>query len=363
MADKTTGELSSVKVEDLPAAPDIYDDFKMPGELQGSSVYVTGAQMKQYAQQSVSPIAETAATYAAQAARQAAAAKSSADTAEGAKTAAQSALSGVQAALNNLPAGDTLIINDLTTGGTSAALSAEMGKVLAQRPNPQLLHNAYFKNAVNQRKNTTYTAIGYTVDRWRILTANTSLPVGKEGITLAHSGAGGDLGVIRQTLEHPAVLYGKIVTVSILLSDGSFAYRTGKIPETPPGQDTVVALATLDTSGAAGRYFALFESTDGELRAQMKVPSGGEMTVAAVKLELGSVQTLAHQDSSGKWVLNEIPDYGEELAKCQRYYQLFSGADKRPTALADYRPAMRDTPATGTITIDGVVYYYADANL
>lgn len=42
------------------------------------------------------------------------------------------------------------------------------------------------------------------------------------------------------------------------------------------------------------------------------------LKIVAVKLELGDTQTLAHWDGS-KWVLNEIPDYGEELAKCQRY--------------------------------------------
>lgn len=45
-------------------------------------------------------------------------------------SAAQNAYNGVQSALNNLPDGDTLIINDLTTGGAKAALSAEMGKTL-----------------------------------------------------------------------------------------------------------------------------------------------------------------------------------------------------------------------------------------
>ena len=40
--------------------------------------------------------------------------------------------------------------------------------------------------------------------------------------------------------------------------------------------------------------------------------------IEAVKLELGDTQTLAHQEN-GKWVLNEMPNYAEELAKCQRY--------------------------------------------
>ena len=62
-----------------------------------------------------------------------ASAGASATSAAQAKTssdAAKSALQSVQSALDNLPDGNTLVINNLTTGGTSAALSAEMGKVL-----------------------------------------------------------------------------------------------------------------------------------------------------------------------------------------------------------------------------------------
>ena len=89
-----------------------------------------------------------------------------------------------------------------------------------------------------------------------------------------------------------------------------------------------------------------------------------QYTVAAAKLELGDAQTLAKQDENGNWVLNDPPpDFGQELAKCQRYYQLFSSADARPSSLADYRPAMRANPATGTVDINGATRYFADANL
>ena len=43
------------------------------------------------------------------------------------------------------------------------------------------------------------------------------------------------------------------------------------------------------------------------------------ITILAAKLELGDHQTLAYQDEEGNWQLFETPDYGEELAKCQRY--------------------------------------------
>jgi hypothetical protein len=56
----------------------------------------------------------------------------------------------------------------------------------------------------------------------------------------------------------------------------------------------------------------------GAIYVQVRLaPTPGELV--AVKLELGSVQTLAHQDVDGNWVLNEIPNYAEQLAICSQY--------------------------------------------
>ena len=56
-----------------------------------------------------------------------------ADAAEAASEQAASALAGVREAINNIPEGTaTPIVNDLTTGGASMALSAEMGKFLGE---------------------------------------------------------------------------------------------------------------------------------------------------------------------------------------------------------------------------------------
>ena len=81
--------------------------------------------------------------------------------------------------------------------------------------------------------------------------------------------------------------------------------------------------------------------------------------ILAAKLELGEGQTLAHQDADGNWVLNEIPDYAEELAKCQRYYQKITGGvyaaiSTSTTNLRFFVPtpvSMRANPAiSGTLT-------------
>ena len=57
------------------------------------------------------------------------------------------------------------------------------------------------------------------------------------------------------------------------------------------------------------------------------IVDGTEATIIAVKLELGSQQTLAHQEN-GAWVLNEIPKFGDHLAECQRHALVLEGADQ-----------------------------------
>lgn len=61
------------------------------------------------------------------------AAEESAEEATGTAAELKDELEGVKNALDNLPEGSTVVVNDLTTGGTKAALSAEMGKVLGER--------------------------------------------------------------------------------------------------------------------------------------------------------------------------------------------------------------------------------------
>ena len=55
--------------------------------------------------------------------------------------------------------------------------------------------------------------------------------------------------------------------------------------------------------------------------ASIQRNSGGiAFIVKAAKLELGPTQTLAHQDSAGNWMLNEVLKGGNELRECQRYH-------------------------------------------
>ena len=147
-----------------------------------------------------------------------------------------------------------------------------------QLSNPNLLDNWYFGNPVNQRNvSGAIDAVGYFLDRWKLVSG--SVTIGSNGITLN--------GTIVQILE---TAVGTDVTASALTTEG-------------------VVVASYDNNS---KTISL---------------TGTGQTFVAAKLELCSTQTLAHQEN-GVWQLNEIPDYGEQLGRCQRYYRQFNAYTK-----------------------------------
>ena len=218
-----------------------------------------------------------------------------------------------------------------------------------QLSNPNLLDDWYFGNPVNQRGQMSYTAAGHGIDRWRIGSEGT-LTIEDGYITFASSDA--TLRNLEQPLER---LEAGTYTLSLLVEDGagtnvifgfSGNYRSVKVES---NEKQVVS-----------RTFDVPTKTSGTVYIQT---GNSQIKLYAAKLELGTQQTLAHQDENGVWVLNEIPDYGEQLARCQRYFQLYSSADLRPAKAVDCRPVMRTDPSQGTIVIGSTTYYYNTADL
>lgn len=139
----------------------------------------------------------------------------------------------------------------------------------------------------------------YTIDRWQL--ANGSMEI-DNGITI-----NGDY-LFEPLLEVVDSIRGKVVTASILLANNELRYATATIPATWGGWDAIVG---------GNNGFAL--QGIGETSERLWFLVSDKSKVLAVKLELGPTQTLAHREGD-KWVLNEVPDYGEQLRRCQRYY-------------------------------------------
>ena len=179
--------------------------------------------------------------------------------------------------------------------GFSDAQKAQARKnIAAGGSNRNLLDNAYFVGGgsqlgdgvfpINQRGQTSYSAYTNSIDRWYAAAAMT---VAADGISC---------GAIVQKLSQVAPLDGKTLTFSALLADGTMLSGSAVFNS---ASDTY-----FHNDAGAGEYL-LYNTYFGGFEVVTA------RKIAAVKLELGTVSTLA----------NDVPpDFGEELRKCQRYF-------------------------------------------
>ncbi|MDY3691849.1 MAG: hypothetical protein SO072_07750 [Dysosmobacter sp.] len=189
---------------------------------------------------------------------------------------------------------------------------------IQSKPNPNLLDNWYFGNPANQRGQTEYNTMNYAIDRWRTWDspASTWLKIVDGGVQIAYA--------CYQFFEQYIykALIGKKVTISILFADGKLFYKSFDVSKSAEAWYSVI----VDYGGVSRVVLGVNPSNTADngsnfFRIQSSTPGTLSDTILAIKLELGSQQTLAHQDESGNWVPNEIPDYGEQLARCQRYFR------------------------------------------
>lgn len=205
--------------------------------------------------------------------------------------------------------------------------------------NRNLLDNWYFANSVNQKGQDEYSG-GYGIDRWK-----------SDGATVLNDGSVVFSSNFYQKVpveEFKKRFLGKQLTLSALYTDGTLEFGTLTVPTQYPSSNQIL-FAT-----PAGLAVAL--TTDGgpQIFRRQYTNKG----VVAVKTEFGSHQTLAHKEGS-KWVLNEIPDYATELAKCQRYLRVFESLPNGyitagGTNFISYIPALSSMRSNPTIVLENL---------
>lgn len=217
--------------------------------------------------------------------------------------------------------GDTIPVSATDPTPISEALTTSGGGI-----NPNLLDNWYFGNPVNQRGQTEYTGSAKcSIDRW-LLQYDTHLSIVDGGVKLSGSWS------IQQRFENtfPNATY----NLSLLYKDKTgtdnlkliFAnLQNGDINQVSSG-DANGLLSITVTTGDLNKVEIVFSGS-----------ADNSVTLLAAKLELGDTQTLAHQDSSGNWILNEIPDFGEQLRRCQRYFVRVGPGGNSPAGIGIYR--------------------------
>ena len=155
-----------------------------------------------------------------------------------------------------------------------------------------------------------YCTAGYTVDRWRTGYDGTfTVNVSDTGVSLV-SGNDGSWKNFYETIETSKLIVGRTYTFSFLAEDNGGV------------RQVYISDYGFVFDGDKGLYTITFVAKETTQNQDFGIQTNvGKTSIPlAAKLELGSTQTLAHQDSSGNWILNEIPDFGEQLRRCQRYH-------------------------------------------
>lgn len=206
--------------------------------------------------------------------------------------------------------------------GSNTALSptdpTTVETALKYRSNPNLLDNWYFGRPVNQRGKTEHSgaAAEYFIDRWRCGGYAQTIRTTNDGLVWDT-----DTGVwLAQKIEDEATLMGKTCTLSAIVN-GELYSVTGKYGE---GNPAIVV--------APNVFWEMNHDNGGVRFVSYTTSNAGNITILAAKLELGSTQTLAHKEN-GVWVLNEIPDFGEQLRRCEFYRRMSTSGHYFPGAM------------------------------
>lgn len=155
-----------------------------------------------------------------------------------------------------------------------------------------------------------YCVAGYTIDRWK-LDVGGAVTLEDGCICLKKSGT-----YWGEYFADFDQFIGMTLTGSVLLSDGTL--RTGSFV-----YNGSVNQAQTFFSSELGFYIQKLSNSQTQCEINSLVDN---VKIKAIKLELGDTQTLAHKEN-GVWVLNEIPDFGEQLRRCTYYAEKVESAD------------------------------------
>lgn len=204
---------------------------------------------------------------------------------------------------------------NLSTHNTDGASHADIRERIVGK---NMLKNWYFLNPINHQGKVEYTESGYTIDMWKI-DGETTLTIGQNGeiSNFTKNSETSTSGFI-QMLDPKNVAEQTTYTFSVLLKNVS-------------GEEVYISVFGFGQDPYNARCaegLTTYTFTSGKTSEINNTPnvyiwiangSVGSFTPIAAKLEIGPVQTLAHQDVDGNWVLNEIPDYAEQNAICEQY--------------------------------------------
>lgn len=199
----------------------------------------------------------------------------------------------------------------------------ELDNRLAYSSNTNLINNWYFGDPVNQLGKTEYTDTTgnsslHTIDKWTAVRATMKVDDGCIKVNTSKSTAAtGWIGY--KLVPEELGLVGKTCVYSILFDNELYSF---KFTYPARGQKSVTLQFSLNNVQCIMQIEYVEDKNFSSVQLFIN-KSDIEFSIVAVKLELGDRQTLARK-IDGKWVLiDPIPDKGERLMICKRYYQQY----------------------------------------
>lgn len=198
----------------------------------------------------------------------------------------------------------------VTVNGTETAYDGSSAQsVTVAASNPNLLDNSNF--AINQGGGTSWSSVGQTVDRWRLVSGTGIVGTGTTSNGKYHYIRANNYNMtIRQYIERP-LKYSTNYTITIGYADSSAAIKPEEISGT----------VTIGSSGGS----VTWDTGIGTAQVVLYVPlsnssSGGHAYVSISRItSLGYIYYIKLEEGDVATPY-EIPDPATELLKCQRYY-------------------------------------------
>ena len=209
---------------------------------------------------------------------------------------------------------DTMPLYRVAVSGASIAAPAQMftmaenqvglrdyARTVASAVN--ILDNSDWTHPVNQRGETAYRGLGYSIDRWVVPADTAALTVG-DGFILIQNDSTTDTAMFTQRLKPGALEVGKVYTGAFCFSGGTISFGSG----------------VLESGGTL--------LTGSENNAYMQIAPSANYDVFRICLKPGiNVRLKWVALYEGEYTAETLPEYrpkgyGAELAECKRYYQI-----------------------------------------
>ena len=242
----------------------------------------------------------------------------------------------------------------------------------AQRPNlaqvggsnPNLLRNWDFRNPVNRNGQTEYIGSGSTIDQWFIRN-DSSLKLHQNAVVFTNTSINDNW--FYQKFEQPEIFRGKVLTGTALITANTDIEIILGISDTDKpgewgGNNSVKTVVQAGQTVLLTKTSAKLTLGCGMFLLQLMQPD--VLTVHAVKLELGPVQTLARQNNDDEWEIIDPPDYDLQYLLCSQYSPItgeWVGSQHSNENLLDngylVDPIIQRAETSWTVSKQGKVYH------